>query len=77
MSTEQSVKEFSFMSYFLFFHNSYDRYNSDPLAIKRPDTPYCPPRTTVRSCRGTDQGGQGSGERERTEADDKGKIEKR
>ena len=34
MSSEQSVKEFSFVSYFLFSHNSLDHCASAPLATK-------------------------------------------
>ena len=49
MSIEQSVKEFTFISYFLFYHNYCDSYASAPLATKLPVTPDRPPRTTVRS----------------------------
>ena len=36
MSSEQSVKEFSFISYFLFSHHSCDHCASSPLATKAP-----------------------------------------
>ena len=77
MPTGQSVKEFSFISYFLFSHSSCDQFASTPLATERSDSPDCSPSTNVRSFRDADQGVQGSGERERTEAGDKVKREKR
>ena len=53
MSSEHSVKEFSFISYFLFSYNSCDRCASAPflrLQFKRPDAPDdpdCSLRTTI------------------------------
>ena len=54
MSVGQSVKEFTFISYFLFSYYSWDRCDYAPLATERPDTPDIPPSTTVRSCNGAD-----------------------
>ena len=53
MSSEQSVKEFSFISYFLFSHYSCDHFASAPFRrfqFKRPnapDAPDCSPSTTI------------------------------
>ena len=49
MSSEQSVKEFSFISYFLFSHNSCDRCASNPflrLMFKWPNAPDPPDRSS-------------------------------
>ena len=53
MSSELSVKEFSFISYLLFSHDSCDHFVSAPFRrfqFKRPnapDAPYCSPSTTI------------------------------
>ena len=53
MSIKQSVKEFSFISYFLFSHNSCDHFASAPFRrfqFKRPNAPDAPdrsPSTTI------------------------------
>ena len=53
MSIEQSVKEFTFIYYFLFSHNSSDRCTSTPFfrllfqQPNAPDAPKCSPSTTI------------------------------
>ena len=71
----RSVKEFSFISYFLFYHNSCDHCTYSALLTKRPDAPNISPSTILLSCRGADLAVQRSSGRKSSKAEGKGKRE--